>query len=116
MTYKDRQLLLDAMVAEAPEVILREIAEDASHTLRLLEPIINAALAKAYDQGRMQTWLEIAYANYCRTDKCPACGSLNVGAECFDFGTCRETGYQDAGILGLCHDCGHSGDHQDFEP
>jgi hypothetical protein len=44
---------------------------------------------------------------------CPDCGSLDLIAEAYDFGTCRETGYADAGARFRCRDCGAGGDAAD---
>ncbi len=46
---------------------------------------------------------------------CPECGSENVRTERFDFGTCRETGYQDAGEAFRCLDCGATGDAEEID-
>jgi hypothetical protein len=44
---------------------------------------------------------------------CPDCGSLDLIAEAYDFGTDRETGYADAGARFRCRDCGAEGDAAD---
>ena len=41
---------------------------------------------------------------------CPQCGSDNIRIEEYDFGTCRETGYRDAGEVFICRACGAKGD------
>jgi hypothetical protein len=120
MTYENRQNLLDALCANAPEAIAREIAEQALYDLRQIEPLIDQLCMKAFErglaQGKLQTWFELAWENYCRTEQCPKCGSFNVGAQEVDFGTCRETGYHDAGVMGICYDCGLTAAGEDFAP
>jgi rubredoxin len=41
---------------------------------------------------------------------CPECESFNIRIEPYDFGTCPETGYRDAGERFECRDCGAAGD------
>jgi rubredoxin len=45
---------------------------------------------------------------------CPECGGGNIRFEPYDFGVCRETGYQDAGERYACRDCGATGDAADL--
>jgi rubredoxin len=45
---------------------------------------------------------------------CPECGSSKVRVEPYDYGVCRETGYQDAGERYACQDCGATGDADDL--
>jgi hypothetical protein len=41
---------------------------------------------------------------------CPQCGRDSVRIEEYDFGTCPETGYHDAGEQFTCCACGAKGD------
>jgi hypothetical protein len=45
---------------------------------------------------------------------CPECGSENFQTWPYNFGTERETGYEDSGVRALCRDCGHDADIEDF--
>ncbi len=45
---------------------------------------------------------------------CPECGSDNVRVTEYDFGTCPETGYHDAGERFRCLDCGAQGEATDL--
>ena len=45
---------------------------------------------------------------------CPECLGEHVEVSEFDFGVCRETGYQDAGGRFRCLDCGATGDADDL--
>ena len=45
---------------------------------------------------------------------CPECGSNNVVIQHFDYGTCRQTGYHDAGEYFYCRDCEAKGDVSDL--
>ena len=42
--------------------------------------------------------------------RCPECDSENVVVERYDFGTCPQTGYHDAGERFRCLQCGATGD------
>lgn len=46
--------------------------------------------------------------------RCPECLSGRVEVHEFDFGVCRETGYNDAGERFRCLDCGATGDADDL--
>ena len=46
--------------------------------------------------------------------RCTECASENVVVEPYDFGTCPETGYRDAGEKFRCLQCGASGDASDL--
>lgn len=48
------------------------------------------------------------------TTMCPECGSDNVVIKPYDFGTCPQTGYHDAGERFECRDCGATGDGSDL--
>ena len=48
--------------------------------------------------------------------RCHECNSENVVVEPFDFGTCPQTGYLDAGERFRCLHCGSTGDVSDLEP
>ncbi len=41
---------------------------------------------------------------------CPKCGGEALEFSPYDFGTCPETGYRDAGERFYCHDCGEEGE------
>ena len=41
---------------------------------------------------------------------CPECNSNSVVIKFYDYGTCPDTGYQDAGECFQCRDCGATGD------
>ena len=41
---------------------------------------------------------------------CPQCGSNEVSIHAYDFSTCPETGYRDAGERFACRACGAKGD------
>lgn len=45
---------------------------------------------------------------------CPECGSAEVTINPYDFGTCPQTGYRDAGERFHCHACGAQGDAGDM--
>ena len=45
---------------------------------------------------------------------CPECGSDQVTIRPYDFGTCSETGYHDAGERYRCDACGAQGDVDDM--
>ena len=47
--------------------------------------------------------------------RCPECTSENVVVEPYDFGTCPQTGYHDAGERFRCLHCGATGDVSDLE-
>jgi hypothetical protein len=47
---------------------------------------------------------------------CPECDSTQLKITEFDFGTCPETGYHDAGERFECQDCGAEGDADDLGP
>jgi transcription elongation factor Elf1 len=47
--------------------------------------------------------------------RCPECNSESVVVEPFDFGTCPQTGYLDAGERFRCLQCGATGDASDLE-
>ena len=42
--------------------------------------------------------------------QCPVCNSESVVVEPYDFGTCPQTGYHDAGERYECLECGSHGD------
>jgi hypothetical protein len=46
---------------------------------------------------------------------CPECDSEDVVVEPFDFGTCPQTGYLDAGERFRCLCCGATGDTADVD-
>ena len=46
--------------------------------------------------------------------RCPECSSENVLVEPYDFGTCSQTGYLDAGERFRCLECGATGDAIDL--
>jgi len=46
---------------------------------------------------------------------CPECGSDQVAIKPYDFGTCLETGYHDAGERYCCDACGAQGDVDDMQ-
>ena len=45
---------------------------------------------------------------------CPECESDSIVIEQYDYGTCPETGYHDAGERFQCRDCGATGDVSDL--
>jgi methionyl-tRNA synthetase len=45
---------------------------------------------------------------------CPECRSSQVAIGEYDFGTCPQTGYQDAGEGFHCRACGATGDADDL--
>jgi transposase len=45
---------------------------------------------------------------------CPECLRDNVETWDYDFGTCSQTGYRDAGRRFECRDCGATGDADDL--
>jgi hypothetical protein len=47
---------------------------------------------------------------------CPECGGGDLAINLYDFGTCRETGYHDAGERFVCLNCGETGDADDLGP
>jgi len=44
----------------------------------------------------------------------PECGSDKVEVRPYDFGTCQQTGYHDAGERFECRNCGATGDADDL--
>lgn len=46
--------------------------------------------------------------------RCPTCGSTDVAVEQYDFGTCQQTGYHDAGERYRCCTCGNAGDSDEL--
>ena len=47
--------------------------------------------------------------------RCPDCGSDHLRWEEYDYGTCSETGYHDAGVRAICEECGCNCDERDTE-
>jgi hypothetical protein len=47
--------------------------------------------------------------------RCPDCGSDHLEFREYDYGTCSETGYHDAGVLAHCNNCGATCDIRDTE-
>jgi hypothetical protein len=41
---------------------------------------------------------------------CPECNSNNIAIKFYDYGTCPQTGYHDAGEYFECNDCGATGE------
>ena len=76
--------------------------------------------AAAVTAPEHSTLLHIPRRQYGRAEamwpNCPQCGGQDLRIAPFDYGTCSQTGYRDAGERWECRRCGAVGDGEELNP